>query len=185
MKTAKDINPDNLPKSMYGNGMLINQDDCADVFASFFDNKIRSIVEQVNIDENVYNGTRKVFSQEEMFMDPPSVKQCMLTLKSKNTEGVDRIPQKILLDGADQLEAPLSKLFNLIYSEKMIPDQWRIAKTIPVYKNKGDKKDIENYRPIANLCAASKIFEKLILKRILAIEKLNNADITGGNQHGF
>ena len=185
VNTAKDINPDSLPKSMYENGVLINQYDCADIFASFFDNKIRSIVEQVNIDENIYNGTRKVFSQEEMFMDPLSVKQCMLTLKSKNTEGVDRIPQKILLDGADQLEAPLSKLFNLIYSEKMIPDQWRIAKTIPVYKNKGDKKDIENYRPIANLCAASKIFEKLILKRILAIEKLNNADITGGNQHGF
>jgi hypothetical protein len=98
----------------------------------------------VSIDENVYNGTRKVFSREEMFVGPLSMKQCMLTLKSKNTEGVDRIPQKILLDGVDLLEAPLSKLFNLIYNEKIIPDQWRIAKTIPIYKNKGDKKDVES-----------------------------------------
>ena len=35
---------------------------------------------------------------------------------------------------------------------------------VPIYK-KGNKKDIENYRPIANLCSTSKIFEKLILKR--------------------
>ncbi len=185
VKTAKDINPNSLPKSMFLNGVVINQEDLTDRFASFFDNKIRGIVEQVSIDDNVYNGTRKIFTSEKMFMDPTSVKLCLQSLKNKNTEGVDRIPQKILLDGADHLEAPLSKLFNLIYNEKMIPDQWRIAKTIPVFKNKGDKKDVENYRPIANLCAASKVFEKLILKRILDIEKDSNTDITGVNQHGF
>jgi hypothetical protein len=76
-------------------------------------------------------------------------------------------------------------MVNLIYNEKMIPDQWRIAKTIPVFKNKGDKKDVENYRPIANLCAGSKVFKKLILKRILEIKKDSNTDITGVNQHGF
>jgi hypothetical protein len=34
-----------------------------------------------------------------------------------------------------------------------------VSKTIPVYKNKGNKKYIENYRPIANLCTASKVFK--------------------------
>jgi hypothetical protein len=68
---------------------------------------------------------------------------------------------------------------------KSIPGQWRVAKTIPVYKNKGDKKDIESYRPIANLCSSSKIFEKLILKCILEIEASNKVDLTGSNQHGF
>ena len=185
VKMAKDTNQDNLPKTMYENGTLINQDDYADRFATFFDNKIRRLIDQTNMDDNVYNGYRKVFSEEKMFMDSVSVKHCMLSLKNKNTEGVDRIPQKILLDGADILVAPMSKLFEKIYSEKSIPDQWRIAKTIPVFKNKGDKKDVSNYRPIANLCAASKIFEKLILKRIKEVESENKADITGMNQHGF
>ena len=54
-----------------------------------------------------------------------------------------------------------------------------------VYKSKGDKKDIENYRPISNLCSSSKIFEKLILKRILDLQKENNIDLTGKSQHGF
>ena len=44
---------------------------------------------------------------------------------------------------------------------------------------------MENYRPIANLCCISKIFEKLILKQIRYLEETNNLDLTGKQQHGF
>ena len=50
---------------------------------------------------------------------------------------------------------------------------------------KGLKTDIENYRQIANLCSSSKVFEKLILKRLSNIELTNNVDLTGKQQHGF
>jgi hypothetical protein len=50
---------------------------------------------------------------------------------------------------------------------------------------KGDPKDIENYRPIAYLCSSSKVFEKLILRRILETQENNNEDLTGENHHGF
>ena len=43
----------------------------------------------------------------------------------------------------------------------------------------------ENYRPIANLCSSSKIFEKLILKQIQYLENKNKLDLTGKRQHGF
>jgi hypothetical protein len=60
-----------------------------------------------------------------------------------------------------------------------------IAKTIPVHKNQGDRSDISNYHSIVNLCSTSKIFEKLILKRILEIQDEAGLDLTGANQHGF
>ena len=44
---------------------------------------------------------------------------------------------------------------------------------------------VENYRPIANLCSASKVFEKLILKQIHYLESTNKLDLTGKQQHGF
>jgi len=50
---------------------------------------------------------------------------------------------------------------------------------------KGPRTNIENYRPIANLCSTSKIFEKALLARIMQIEKDNNVDLTGVTQHGF
>ena len=59
------------------------------------------------------------------------------------------------------------------------------SNTSPVYKNKGDKKDIENYRPISNLCSSSKTFEKFILKRILEIQDEHKVNITGTSQHWF
>ena len=45
--------------------------------------------------------------------------------------------------------------------------------------------DIENYRPISNLCSASKVFEKLILLKIQNLEKIHKIDITAKPQHGF
>jgi hypothetical protein len=170
---------------MYENHIEIPLDKLPDRFASFFYNKIEKLLEEVNIDENIHNGLNKVTCTNFDFMDMESVISCMKSLKTKNSEGFDRIPQKVLVDGTSILAKPIHKLMSLIYKEKQIPDQWLVAKTIPIFKNKGQSKDIENYRPIANLCSSSKIFEKLILKRILQIESDKKIDFTGSNQHGF
>ena len=74
--------------------------------------------------------------------------------------------------------------FELLWWSNSIPGQWLISKIIPVHK-KGDKKCIENYRPVANLCSVSKIFEKLILKRINELEVINGIKVGGNQQHGF
>ena len=185
VKIAKDVNLTSLPKSMYENHIEIPLDKLPDRFASFFYNKIEKLLEEVNIDENIHNGLNKVTCTNFDFMDMESVISCMKSLKTKNSEGFDRIPQKVLVDGTSILAKPMHKLMSLIYKEKQIPDQWLVAKTLPIFKNKGQSKDIENYRPIANLCSSSKIFEKLILKRILQIESDKKIDFTGSNQHGF
>ena len=52
------------------------------------------------------------------------------------------------------------------------PDQVRLFK----YFNNHDNKA---------LCPTSKIFEKLILKRIMEIQKDISVDLTGKQQHGF
>ena len=71
-----------------------------------------------------------------------------------------------------------------IYTQRKVPLQWLVSKTIPVFIS-GDKKDIANYRPISNLCSSSKIFEKLILKRILEIQDEEKVYLTCSAQHGF
>ena len=65
-----------------------------------------------------------------------------------------------------------------------MPEQWKIAKIIPTHK-KGAKDNVENYRPISNLCAISKIYEKLILGHLWDLANSENIDLTGENQHGF
>ena len=63
----------------------------------------------------------------------------------------------------------LTDLFNLIYEQKTTPEQWKIGRVIPIPKL-GDPHKIKKYRPILNLCSASKIFEKLILGPLKQIE---------------
>ena len=52
------------------------------------------------------------------------------------------------------LDKPLAKLFELVYRDRKVPGQWLISTIIPVHK-KGDKKCVENYKPVANLCCIS------------------------------
>ena len=51
-----------------------------------------------------------------------------MSIKMKNSEGEDRIPQRILIDGMEQLLIPLTHLFKNIYEKKEIPEQWKMAK---------------------------------------------------------
>ena len=109
---------------------------------------------------------------------------CISDLPNKKCEGFDRIPVCMLRDCGNILLDPLCALFSNIYATGLLPEQWKVSKIIPIFK-KGNKHEIENYRPIANLCAASKNFEKLILKQIHYLESTNKLDLTGKQQHGF
>ena len=185
VKIARDVNTSVLPNQLYLEDVIVNANDQPDTFARFFDSKVRRVISETNIDDNVYNGKKLVNTANSMFMDADSIRSCMLSLKPKNSEGFDRIPQRVLRDGMELLLPPLTRLFHLIYNLRQVPDQWLVAKTTPIYKNKGERQKVESYRPIANLCSTSKIFEKLILKRIIEIQDQSSVDITRKGQHGF
>ena len=182
---AKDINlVGDIPDSLLLQGIPVQQCNLADTFADFFNNKVVNFSNETAVSHIVYNGKRKVYCDNKMFMSSCKIIECVKTIKIKNCEGYDRIPQRILVDGIDHLVQPLSQLFSLIYKHNELPSQWLIARVCPIFK-KGNKNEISNYRPISNLCSTSKIFEKLILKRILEIQEENKIDLTGVEQHGF
>ena len=181
---AKNMNTDELPETMYYNGVEIDNKELQEAFAEHFEEKISTLINNAVISQNVYNGSEKIRTNDKNFMTPDKVLESMKGLKVKNCEGCDLIPQRILADGIESLIDPFSKLFNQIYTQKTIPEQWKMAKITPVFK-KGKKEEISNYRPISNLNSASKIFERLILIRINEIEQEMNVDLTGESQHGF
>jgi len=71
---------------------------------------------------------------------------------------------------------------NMIYVTKTIPNQWKVARILPLNK-KGAKNNFNNYRPISNLCVATKIFEKCILKHIGSLAEEGN--LFTERQHSF
>ena len=139
VKIAKDISIDPIPKNMFKERNPVNEDSLCNEFAKFFDDKVKNIVESTTIEDGLYKRRRIINSNNKMFMDESSVRECITNLKIKNSEGYDRIPQRIFKEGIEVLLKPLTTLFRLIYEQMNIPEQWKIAKTVPIHK-KGPKK---------------------------------------------
>ena len=57
-------------------------------------------------------------------------------------------------------------LFNLVFDTGIIPEAWSVGKIIPIYKQKGDKSDPSNYRPITLLSCMGKLFTSVINNRL-------------------
>ena len=55
--------------------------------------------------------------------------------QTKNTEGYDRIPQRILIAGRESINEPLTNQFKLGYRDGIVLGQWLISKIIPVMVN--------------------------------------------------
>ena len=76
----------------------------------------------------------------------------------------------------------LTLILDKIFQQGIFPDQCKIAKVVPIHKN-GDVNDYHNYRPISILSTLSKIFEMLMLTRLISFINKNNNLCDG--QYGF
>jgi endonuclease/exonuclease/phosphatase family metal-dependent hydrolase len=185
VKMAQNKPQDQIPrKMMYNNQELETDEEMAQGFADFFKQKVEKITNGTAINPNVYNGAERPATDTENFFTEEKVSAVMRDLKDKSSYGPDNIPVKVLRDAHKILAKPYHRLLNKIYHQNEIPEQWKTSRILPLYK-KGKKSLIENYRPISNLCAGSKVFERLILMRILEIEEESGTSLTGTNQHGF
>ena len=71
-------------------------------------------------------------------------------------------------------------MFNLSFKTGSIQAEWKLAQIVPIHK-KGDKNNVENYRPISLTCINSKIFEKSIRDALLNYCR----EYIHDSQHGF
>ena len=119
-----------------------------------------------------------------MYLQPVTVTEIenyLQTLKT-NAAGYDDISPKILKHVSHPLSIPLTHIINLSLKTGIFPEKLKKAKVIPIHKS-GSKTDINNYRPISILPAFSKIYEKVIVSRL--IHYLENNNLLSEHQHGF
>jgi hypothetical protein len=184
IRLAKNQNVETLPKNISENGVKIPEKNVPEKVGEFFDNKGKRIVRESETDPSFYNSRTKILSNNCFYMGRDDILDCMSSLKIKNFEGYDRIPQRIIKDGIDLLIVPLSFLFKLIYDYKTIPYHWRIAKVNPI-PEKGQKMKSANIGLSQIFVQHQRSLKKVSIKRVIDLQDSNNVDLIGDQQHGF
>ena len=98
------------------------------------------------------------------------------------TNGLYSCPMHILKCIKEKILWLLAEIMNLSIQNGVFPSKLKHAKIIPVYKD-DDETDPGNYRPISLLSNFSKIFEKLMYKRLKHLFGKNQ--ILYDKQYGF
>ena len=175
-----------LPSTFY-NGELSFEGakNIANGFNDFFVNIGPNLAEKisnpdVNFEDFMPNPTRENFVFANV--TPEIIINTLSRLKSKSSSGEDNISTKLMKEIIHIIVQPLTHLFNLSFKTGYIPDNYKCAKIIPIYKS--DKKDqFNNYRPISILSAFSKLLEKIAA--IQMFKYINKFKFFYEHQYGF
>ena len=131
----------------------------------------------INFHDTCLNTTINVaFTYEE-------ISKHIKALKNNKAPGIDNILNEFIKHCPNELISVIVKLFNVILDSGIIPSDWTIGIIKPLYKNKGDVNDINNYRGITLLSCLGKLFTSVINARLYAY--LTNENILGDEQVGF
>ena len=103
-------------------------------------------------------------------------------LKNKDSCGYDEVTANILKTASPFIVSPPTHICNRMLATGTFPDRLKYSEIKPIYK-KGDKTQFENYKPISLLPVFSKIFEKVLYKKLYNHLSINNILVT--EQFGF
>ena len=91
------------------------------------------------------------------------VERALKSMRNRKAAGVCGIPPELLKYGGVEVTKDLTKLFNAIMEEQRVPEDWKKAIIVLLFKNKGGKLGCEKYRGISLVSVPSKWFMRVIL----------------------
>ena len=96
------------------------------------------------------------------------VKKAISQLSDGKAPGRDCIPAEIYKCGGEVLVERLTELFKLIWEKKALPQDFKDASIVHLYKKKGNRQACDNHRGISLLSIAGKILARVLLNRLNA-----------------
>jgi hypothetical protein len=104
-------------------------------------------------------------------------------LRVRKASGHDGIASLVIKNFPTDALQLLVDIFNACLRSGLFPSAWKIGKIFPIAKPGKDSSSSDSYRPITLLPIIGKIFEKIILSRILEFAEENH--ILRDQQFGF
>lgn len=102
---------------------------------------------------------------------------------SSTSTGPDGIPIMLIKTLGPKSKKALREAVSKMIMEGKAPDGWRLSRMSMIYKGKGDKADINNYRPITVTSVVYRVVMQIIKDRLQAW--VEDEEVLGELQNGF
>ena len=103
-------------------------------------------------------------------------------LSVSKATGLDKISAKLLRVCPDLIADSLCSIFNRSINTGIFPEEWKCSKVVALLKE-GDRKDLNNYRPISIIPVVAKVFERIIHDQVNTF--LVDNGLLSNSQSGF
>ena len=107
----------------------------------------------------------------------------IIELNTNKSPGPDNMHPRVVKELSLVIVNPSYYIYNLSIKTGKIPSAWKLGSISAIYKNKGSKHCVENYRPISLSSIACKILESIIKDSIMTYLMTNK--ILTAKQFGF
>ena len=155
-----------------------NEEDICEIF----NKKFQSVFTKENEFSGVA-GSRKISPRlDSIVISKRMIEKELKSLDRNKACGPDEISSWVLKECAEELSGPLKIIFEESLSQGKLPDCWKWANIVPLYK-KGSKENPLNYRPVSLTSVVSKILERLIRKQW--VDYLEENELVTQKQFGF
>ena len=160
-------------------GGATNPDDITNIWKDHFEGLLNSA--RPNSSTNHVNSAlANISGCDQITVTPQMVSSAIQKLKTGKSCGNDGLAAEHYKHADARLSVLLSIFYTCTISHGYLPDDFMKTVIVPLVKNKtGDTSDVHNYRPIALVTVASKIFENVLL------DILEPFLYTCDNQFGF
>ena len=167
-KAAKNTKYDFFAKTL-GKANSATFPDIHDGLHNDFNHYFATVGEQLAMNIPQKNFSHQIpYNDNSMYLascNEVEVNNILHSLKTKYSTGPDQISNVFLKLVAPAIIPKLTEIFNKAMQDSIFPKCLKDAKIVPLYKG-GDKQVLGNYRPISLLNCLSKVFERILHKRI-------------------
>ena len=163
-------------KISHNNSETTDPKTIANVFNEYFANIGRELACSIPDTETTPNQFLKPQPHNSFYLFPTSTTEIEAEIDKLNESkatGPFSIPTRIFKLIKSVISKPLEIVFNTSFATGIVPDKFKIARVLPVFKN-GLESQVNNYRPISLLSVFNRVLEKLMYNRLIKfIEKRN------------
>jgi hypothetical protein len=180
--------PTPLPPLLVPGGLALSDSEKAEALADSLEAQFQPVNDPSSpavteaVDE-VMRAYKYAPASELKLTSPSQVQEAVQGLKVGKAPGPNGVPNRALTHLPKREITFIMKLFNAVLRRQYFPPAWKHARVISILKPEKDPTLPSSYRPISLLYTVDKLFEKILLTRVL--REVNERGLLRDEQFGF